>query len=382
MQLYPKTILAILVSMSLSGYAQDPAGFLFAQHGSIFNPALAGAGGSQSVSLAYRQQWINESDPGYHTALLSYEESIPCSILDYGVNAVWDQEGAGWLTTYEISPRVSANLPLLVTRDHHINLRLGAGMSIGEQRIQFDKLIFSDQLHSKYGNIFPTTFSAPDENAHGNYFQPGVGFVLQMALNKENYNAILINAGASFHNAYALGKNSNTGYGKSILGLLAPQSPKFSLHLDFELIPGNSLTKLVSIKPVILYERQQALRYIQYGLDFGLTNALRVGGFIHQHKFGESRESTTWFSLNTLYRPYIGQQRLDLYITYSFNISGLRHTVTPLFEVGIKKHFKNSPVCKLLGREDDVYYSSKTKCPYFQLSPAKKKFYGNVWYKN
>ncbi len=363
-------------------FGQDPAAFLFSQHGSLFNPALAGTDGSQSISLAYRQEWISSNDPGYHTAILVYSESLPCSILDYGINAVWDQEGSGLLTTYEISPRVSANLPILVTRDHHINLRLGAGVSFGNQRIDFDRLIFSDQLHPKYGNIFPTSFIPPDQNVNGTYFQPGVGAVLQMALNKQSYNAVIINAGVSFHNAYALGNNSNVGYGKSILGLLAPQTPKFSAHLDFELIPGTSLTKYVSVKPLILYERQQSLHYLQYGLDVGLTNYLRVGGYIHQNRFGNSDKNTNWFSMTTLFRPYIGQNRIDFYFTYSFNISGLRNSVSPLMEIGIKKHFRNSPVCRLIDKGDDISYSKNPRCRYFSYSPAYRKFYENTWYRN
>ncbi len=362
-------------------FGQDPAAFLFNQHGSIFNPALAGAEGSASLSIAYRQEWVSSNDPGYHTALLSYNESMPCSVLDFGINALWDQEGDGFLTTYEISPKVSVSLPIISSKFHQINVRLGGGMSFSGQDVRFDKFIFSDQLHPKYGNIFPTTFLPPDEGISSGYFQPETGFLIQMALNKLKHNAVLINLGMSYHNAYAFGSNTDLGYGKSILGLLAPQTPKFSAHLDFELIPGTSLTKYVSVKPLILYERQQSLHYLQYGLDVGLTNYLRVGGYIHQNRFGNSDKNTNWFSMTTLFRPYIGQNRIDFYFTYSFNVSGLRNSVTPLMEFGIKKHFRNSPVCRLLGKGDDISYSNKPRCRYFNFSPAYRKFYENIWYK-
>jgi hypothetical protein len=375
-------ILFFLLFCSSFLFAQDPETFLFSQHGSLFNPALAGSNGSQSISLAYRQEWLSTNDVGYHTAVLSYEESLPCSILDYGINALWDQEGDGFLTTFEISPRVSANLPLIVTRENHINLRLGAGMSFGRQQVQFDKLVFSDQLHPKYGNIFPSSFIPPDENVSGNYFQPEIGALLQMIFNKQSYNAIVINVGASFHNAYAFGNSSNAGYGKSVLGLLAPQSPKFSAHFDFELVPGSSLKKFVSIKPLFLYERQQALHYIQYGLDFGLTDAVRVGGYVHQQSITGPHVNTNWISVTTLFRPYIGNNRADFYLTYSFNVSGLRNSVSPLLELGFKKHFRNSPVCRLMDKGDDISYSGKPICRYFRFSPARKKFYENIWYRN
>lgn len=369
--------LLVILVLALPSNGQDPASFLFGQHGSLYNPALAGTGGSQSLSLAYRQEWINANDAGYQTILLAYDESMPCSVLDFGINALWDREGSGLLTSYEISPKVSVSLPLIVTTRHQLNVRLGGGVSIGHQEINFGRLIFSDQLDPKYGNIFPTTFSLPDENANGNYLQPGIGILLQTAFNKLKRNAILFNAGVSFHNSYALGNNSKVGYGKSILGLLPPQSPKWSAHMDVEVMPGIS-SGYISIKPAFLFEKQEGLYYMQYGLDFGMTNALRIGGYFHQQNPGNSN-NTNWFSLSTLFRPYIGGNRLDLYLAYSFNISGLKHEVTPLFEIGIKKHFKNSFTCGLMGKEDS-YSHNKFKCPWFSISPAKKKLYGNVWY--
>lgn len=374
------TILVYLICPALL-FAQDPAGFLFRQQAALFNPALAGGSGSQSVSLAYRNQWQTSGGQGYQTGVLNYEESLPCSVLDYGISALWDQEGDGLLSSYEISPAVSANLPLVNNRDHQINLRLGGGVSFGWQSIDFSKLVFSDQLDPKYGNIFPTSFSPPDENLSNGYFQPSVGGVIQMVLNQQKMNAVIINVGASFHNAYGFGQNENVGYGKSILGLLPEQSPKFSAHLDFELIPGAAFNQFISIRPLILYEHQQALYYIQYGVDFGIADALRIGGYMHQQNFSDARASTNWFSATTLFRPYIGKSRIDFHFTYSFNISGLRNAVSPLMEIGIKKHFRNSPVCQWMGKGDDVDYGNRPVCRYTRISPAKKKIYENVWYK-
>ena len=374
-----RLICLFLFAISQNLLAQDPAGFLFNQHGSVFNPALAGASGSQSVSLAYRQEWINQRDPGYHTALLTYEESMPCSILDFGINALWDQEGDGLLTTYEVSPRVSANLSLVRSHDRQINLRLGGGFSIGRQRITFDRLVFSDQLDPKYGNIFPTTFIPPDEEAGRSYFQPALGFLLQMVLNKMAHNALVVNIGASYHNAYSFGNGNEVGYGKSILGLIAPQSPRFAAHGDLVIVPGSSQSGFISIKPVVLYEKQQNLHYLQYGLEFGLDNFATIGGYMHQQKFFNLKDNTNWFSLGTVFKPYIGKGRADFYLTYSFNISGLRQTVSPLLEIGFKKHFKSSFVCRLTG-EEDLYNFNNTKCPLFKVSPAKRKIYENIWY--
>lgn len=376
---------AITIQLLLAWFvlsAQDPAGFLFRQYGALFNPALAGSGGSQSVGLAYRQQWIDQGTPGYHTAVLSYEESLPCSIIDYGVSALWDLEGAGFLSTLEISPRVSVNLPVSISSNHHINLRLGGGFSFGWQDIRLDRLVFSDQLDPKYGNILPTSFIPPDEDLTGQYIQPGIGIAMQMILNQRQPNAIVIQAGVSYHNAYGFGRSENSGYGKSLLGLFAPQSPRFAAHADFEVIPGSSLKQFVSLRPVFLYERQDGIHYYQYGLDIGLLDALRVAGYLHHQDLSIAGTSTNWISVMALFRPYLNRQRTDLYVQYSFNSSGLRHAVSPLIEIGFRQHFRNSPLCRMIGKGDDVDYGGRPVCRYSRISPGKKKIYENVWYKD
>lgn len=92
-----KTIQALLLISPILGISQDPAGFLFRQQGALYNPALAGGSGSQSVSIAYRNEWQNNGRAGYQTGVLNYEESLPCSVLDYSISALWDQEG--WYDT-------------------------------------------------------------------------------------------------------------------------------------------------------------------------------------------------------------------------------------------------------------------------------------------
>jgi hypothetical protein len=221
--------------------AQDPAFSLFQQQPTLFNPAYAGATGSQALSLVYRNQWFSKDASAYQTAVLQYEESVPCSILDYGIGFLWDREGEGYLTTMEITGRVSANLPLIFNKDHHVNLRLGGAMSYGNQRIDFARLVFSEQLDKKYGIIYPTSFAPPENDAKAKYIQPGFGKVLQIILNKKEPTAMVLNIGAAYQATYGLGNNELVGYGKYILSLLPPQSPRTTIHADFEFAPGASL---------------------------------------------------------------------------------------------------------------------------------------------
>jgi hypothetical protein len=206
--------------------------------------------------------------------------------------------------------------------------------------------------------------------------------VLQMILNKTEPRAILVNIGAAYQASYGIANNEHVGYGKSVLGLIPPQAPRTTVHADFEVAAGAAMKRSVSIKPLLLFESQGGLHYWQYGVDIGLLDAMRVGGYMHSQGFGAQGKNTNWVTLTTLFRPYLGESRVDLHLAYSLNTSGLRNVVGPIFEIGIKKHFRSSPVCNLIGRSDDVGYSKGIKCRYNRISPAKKKIYENIWYKS
>ena len=73
---------------------------------------------------------------------------------------------------------------------------------------------------------------------------------------------------------------------------------------------------------------------------------------------------------------------IDINLSYSENIGGLKNLVGPQIELGFSIHLAKSSICNLLGLEDDVPYNTEYKCPLMALTPGKRKMYENIWYKN
>ena len=101
---------------------------------------------------------------------MSLEESVPCALFDLGLHYYGDQEGNGRLQTHQLGASFAA-APVFRDDRHNgtTNLRIGGSFFWSQKRIDFTKLVFSDQLDAKYGifdrlgNLNPTSFVAPNK---------------------------------------------------------------------------------------------------------------------------------------------------------------------------------------------------------------------------
>ncbi|MBK9043442.1 MAG: type IX secretion system membrane protein PorP/SprF [Saprospiraceae bacterium] len=151
------TLILIFFWLRLS--SQDPAYHSFTQNRFLFNPSLTGSYGAQAWKVRSKAQWNNDGGGGYKTVSLLFEETMPCSILDVGAKVNYNEEGAGIYQTLDFGFLTSAFLPFHTGRHHDHNARIGFDFSWGVNTIDFSRLVWSDQLDPKYGNINPTSFT-------------------------------------------------------------------------------------------------------------------------------------------------------------------------------------------------------------------------------
>ena len=91
----------ILFLFQQTGYAQDPFFTHFYGNESTYNPALTGYRGALSVIAKHKAQWPGLGEAHFRTSNLLYEESLPCSIFDWGLSAKSDREGEGLFKTMD-----------------------------------------------------------------------------------------------------------------------------------------------------------------------------------------------------------------------------------------------------------------------------------------
>lgn len=105
------------------------------------NPAFAGAGVCSRVSTVYRNQWSGVSR-GYSSTLVSYDHYISSQNLGVGLMLGRDFAGTGNISTTIVNPVIAYEAKI----NRKLGLRVGFQPGLGISSINFDNLLFGDQI--------------------------------------------------------------------------------------------------------------------------------------------------------------------------------------------------------------------------------------------
>jgi type IX secretion system PorP/SprF family membrane protein len=369
--------------------AQDPFFSHFFLNESAYNPALTGFRGATSVMAKYKTQWFAGGVPGFQTASVAFEESLPCSVFDYGLAFRGDEEGQGLLRTIDLTGRVAGTVAWDIGYSSH-NLRAGIGLGWASKGIDYTRLIFSDELDPKYGTVdatgidLPTAFAPLNDGRSLWFFSPAVGLSHRVLFNRQNRRSPTVHYGAALHHAFSLGNREYFGNIESILGAETRIDARWNLFFSGEFILVSDGRSFLSFQPMMRYQRQGVLSYYEVGSRFGMNRDLSLG--IHYHaasgRYGLARDNN-WLTLEgQLGGIVMKDRRVDLGIAYATNLTGQRNHFGPILEFSLAFHFASSPTCALAGYKDEVPYGSGIKCPTSALTPGRRKMYESIWYKN
>jgi len=158
---YYKLVLSfiLLVSWGLS-QAQDAQFSQFYANPLYLNPALAGATECGRVGLNYRNQWHSFSN-AYVTYNVAYDQSLPGINSGFGILVMSDRQGDGALTRTSASLIYSYKLKV----SDPILISFGVKGGYYMERLEWDKLIFADQINPTTGEIDnPTLENRPPKD--------------------------------------------------------------------------------------------------------------------------------------------------------------------------------------------------------------------------
>ena len=150
--------MVFLVSMFLfptTSKSQDLDFSQYYNNPTYYNPAYVGLTMGLKSRLNYRRQWTGLSGD-YHSYSFSAdiaERSLP-GAGGIGIIANQSLAGKGVLKTNTIGIMPSVRIPI----SKNAIFQLGALASVVTQQLNWDNLVFSDQLDPRWGNIYPTNF--------------------------------------------------------------------------------------------------------------------------------------------------------------------------------------------------------------------------------
>lgn len=132
------------------------------------NPAFAGANVCSRVTMAYRNQWPGVSKT-YNTFLFSADHEITQYNMGVGLLLTSDVAGTGNLTTTFINPTIAYGVRLT----KQFALRAGFQPGMGIESVNFNKLLFGDQI-ARGGGV--PTLETPTQTRV--FFDMGAGALL------------------------------------------------------------------------------------------------------------------------------------------------------------------------------------------------------------
>ena len=147
-----------LISVLAGLDAQDPVFSQFYAAPLQQNPAFAGSAFAPRFGAIYRNQWpgINQA---YQTYAAFYEQRVERLNSGFGLFFEGDNAGNGILKSTRISGAYSYRL--LINEGLGIQIGLEAGMN--QTALDWDKLVFPDQLDPRAGAINTTLEQRPDQ---------------------------------------------------------------------------------------------------------------------------------------------------------------------------------------------------------------------------
>lgn len=380
------TLVILFVGFLLNSvHAQDPFFNQFYHNESSFNPSLVGYKGAFGFQAAYKSQWSASDVRAFRSGRFSLEESLPCSIFDYGINMGFNEEGEGILRRIDLGFRFAGVVPFNIGDSRH-NIRIGAGLQWSQNSIDYSRLNFSDQLDPKYGLYDrmgianPTAFVPPNEGYSNWFLTPSAGISHRILLDHTDRKSGTILYGLAIHNSFSLGSGNFSGNEESVLGIGTKIPTRYNLFACYEFIPWMSSNQFMAIRPLVLAEFQSGISYIQTGVRTSFSRFLAAGIYYHSNKRPEEGVNTQWLTFNIEFGWTIQNgARVELGLSYTNNLSGVRNYLNGMMEMSLGVYFPISPSCALAGKGDQVPYGNHTRCVTSLISPGKYKIYESIW---
>ncbi len=349
-----KVIFTIIFGLFLiQAVAQDPSFSQFYANRIYLNPAFTGVERGVSVAGVSRLQWVNV-DHGFRTYGFTVEIQEPFIRSGIGLSLFRNTQGLAQLNSTSIGLSYSYLIPM----DGH-NIHLGVEAQWNQRSVDWDQVVFSDQLDAVNGNVYSTSFVPILEETSFTDFNMGIlwRFNSTVKLGKKKYKDIRNSIGLSMHHLPAL-FGTNTG-GESLQNLPTQVMPRLTFHAG-SMIPltfFNSTKKEIMISPNIkidvqgdaLLQFRENLQVFTYGAYF-LYEGFYVGA-LYQNKniFSHHRNTNAWILAVGAYIDSEKQTDGKLFVGFSYdaNTTGVGPEAGGVYEISFR--WTGSPKVSILG---------------------------------
>ena len=348
------------------------------------NPAYVGINGGLSSTFAYRRQW-NQIPQGFNSLYFSVDNFEPCLPGAFGLSLARDIEGEGLLTTTAAKVQVGF-VARMDTRKAVHNFRFGISPYWMEKSIDWDKLVFSDQLDPRFGNVNATAFD-PGTRVPVRFGGLDFGFIHRVDLKRRKGEDIQLDYGVALNNL--LNIQFNTGPIESLQGLDTGLPLRWTAHgsvyLPF-LSVGSGQINRFRLVPQFRVEGQGGINASTVGVT-GLYQGGSIGLFYHNsHPFAGFQNTDALIAYLGIALDLDKKQALELGFSYDMNIGGLRSASGGVFELNVRYFIQNSGLlCGVLSpgssskRRSGRGRKGSVQCP--PVGRSHHRRWNNIWHR-
>ena len=344
--------LFITIFLTVSTQAQDLDYSQFYNNPTYFNPANVGLSQGLKSRLNYRRQWTGISGE-YHTYSFSAdiaERSLP-GAGGIGIIANQSLAGKGVLKTNTFGIMPSVRIPI----SRNTIFQFGALASVVTQQLNWDNLVFSDQLDPRWGNIYPTNFPGA---AREKVVFPDFAFggIFQFKGSNDFDGTI----GAAVHHI--------TTPNQSFFEVDAKLPRKYVYNLDFIItIKENqgyySKRQGFKLNPGIMVQHQSSMMQYNIGLNIYMSHVYL--GLWYKNQSLEYDEFSTFTAMAGLNIPFTEDWRMKLMYSYEMNINAMHNFTGPSHEISLIFEF------------DDIRLINRQKGSGF-MAPSTRRSYSPI----
>lgn len=353
--------------------AQDPTFSQFFNQRTYLNPATVGMDGGITLNATYRNQW--NQVPGKFESKYLALEAQSCIGAAFGLNLMHDTEGDGLLNT------LMTGFDFAYIPDKEGRFRIGLGTYWYQKWIDWDALIFSDQIDAKDGILDASVSQAQrfyDVKPSGVGFK--AGFVYTHVPQKKGGTTFSVGGGVTHLGSIRLKGGTREGFYEgnkiplrvSVHGELIKSYKRYTGPTGY----------LITIIPQFKYERQGQLNVTNIGLT-GHYNSFSLGAF-YQNTFpwgnlGNTDAMSFYFGFTkSINKNVLAEFGLsyDSNNVPEFGRSNLGGYTGGVMELSVKFYFKNGSLFCKTNRPKGYNKNGDPICP----SP--KGRHVNEWFRN
>lgn len=312
--------------------AQDPTFSQFYNNPIYYNPGYIGLNAGMRARFNYRDQWtgLPVDFKTYNFSVDVAERNIPGS-GGLGLLVSSDNAGTGMIKSSNIGIGTAARVSLY---DNMI-AQMGFMVSYAQKSVNWDDLVFTDQLNARYGNIYQSKFEDPTTNKVS-YPDFSVGGVYRFVEKGSTFSNIMGTFGAAVHHVFTPNE--------SFLGLSSPLPRKLVITGDLvlETEQGRSSYRQYrrstgfKFNPAFQYEKQADFSTYTLGMNI-LKSSIYFGVWFRNQDFNffEAKDAIFQVGFNA---PWNKDSRVKVMYTYDYLITDLRtagrasHEISLVFE--------------------------------------------------